>query len=133
MKYSITETKKGWVISVRENKKKCNYFLWDEEHTKAKYIEYILSYGDYSLGKPFGNGIHPIYLHDKAINRIDQVISPIGVFTQSFMKREIWKYYRSFITDSSPKKVIKQYADELKTNLSLLGLDGLYQFVQAQA
>ena len=133
MTYKLVQTQKGWIISVMQDKKKFKYFLWDVEHTKEKYIHYILTYSEYTLGKPFGGGIYPLYINSKAISVIDNASKPIEIFTQAFKKQVVWSYYRSFITETTPKKIIKQYADEFKSNLELLGLDGLYQFVQAQA
>lgn len=133
MTYSLLKTPKGWVISVTEKRKTCKYFLWDVEHTKQKYIKYILSYGEYRLGEPFGNNIYPIYLNHITVKKIDEASKPVNILTDSYKKSKIWSYYRSFITDDTPKKVIKQYANELQNNLELLGLDGLFQFVQAQA
>jgi hypothetical protein len=133
MTYSLKQTNKGWIITVTENKTKLNYFLWDVEHSKEKYIPYILSYGEYTLGKPFGGGIHPIYFNSNAVKKIDDASKPINIVSQAFKQSVVWSYYRSFITETTPKKIIKQYADEFKTNLQLMGLDGLYQFVQAQA
>ena len=133
MTYSLKETNKGWIISVKEKRKKVNYFLWDAEHTKEKYIHYILTYGEYKIGQPFGDDIYPIYFNYTAVKKIDHATKPSNMLTIAFKQNRIWAYYRSFITETTPKKVIKQYAEELKSNLSLLGLDGLYEFVQAQA
>ena len=133
MTYKLIQTRKGWIISVIQDKKKFTYFLWDVDHTKEKYIHYILTYSEYTLGKPFGSGIHPIYINNTAVKKINDATKPIEVFIQAFKKQVIWLYYRSFITETTPKKIIKQYADDFKSNLELLGLDGLYQFVQAKA
>lgn len=133
MTYKLIQTRKGWIISVIQDKKKFKYFLWDVDHTKEKYIHYILTYSEYTLGKPFGSGIHPIYINNTAVKKINDATKPIEVFIQAFKKQVVWSYYRSFITETTPKKIIKQYADDFKSNLELLGLDGLYQFVQAKA
>ena len=131
MNYTLRETPKGYIITVKEKRRKHKYFLWDIEHVKEKYIHYILTYGEYELGEPFGDNIHPIYLKQNAIKKVDNAYE--NTLSDSIKKSRIWNYYRSFITDDSPKKVIKQYADELTSNLQLMGLDGLYQFIQAQA
>lgn len=132
MKYSLKQTPKGWVISLRKNRHKVNYFLYDIEHTKEVYIPYVLFYNKYRLGQPFGNDIYPIYIDNKAIKEVDDASMPINILTDTIKKNTIWYYYRSFITETTPKKIIKQYADELKNNLNLMGLEGLYQYIQTQ-
>ena len=133
MTYTLSPTPKGYIITVIEKRKKYKYFLWDEQHTKEKYIEYVIRHNEYRLGQPFGNDIYPIYFNYKAIKQVDEDSKPINQLSKHIKMTAIWKYYRSFITEDTSPKLIKQYANEFKSNLSLLGLDGLYEFVQAQA
>ena len=132
MKYTIRETNKGYVIDVRENRERYKFFLWDEQHIKHKYIPYILKYGSYTVGEPFNN-IHPIYVKSDVFRKIDEDNSPAGIFIRKTKTDTIWLYYRSLISDKENPKLIKHYAKELKSNLSLLGVDALYEYIQAQA
>lgn len=133
MKHTIRQTAKGYIINVKEGRRKYTYFLWDEQHTKERYIEYILKYNQYKIGEPFGDNIYPIYVDYTTYKKIDADNHPTNVIIRKYKMCVIWTYYRSFVTEDTKPKVLKQYANELKSNLKLLGLDGLYKFVQAQA
>ena len=128
---TLTPTPKGYVITVTEKRKKHKYFLWDTTHTMDKYIPYILKHKKFKLGCPFGDDIYPIYISNYTRNNIAKDMSPVNRLSKYIKMRAIWNYYRHFCkADDTPKKVIKQYADELSSQLDLLGLDGLYEYVQ---
>ena len=133
MQYTIKPTAKGYIISVKEKKKKYVYFLRDDKHTKERYIGFILKHYDFWLGEPFGDNIYPIHVDYKVFNKIDDDIRPINLAVNQYKRSVVFSYYRSFITETTPKKIIKQYADEFKTNLSQMGLDALYEYVKTQA
>ena len=64
---------------------------------------------------------------------ITKDLSPVNKFTKAHKLVVIWNYYRSFCkADNTPKKVVKHYANELKSQLELLGVDGLYDYILNQ-
>lgn len=122
MKHFINVTPKGYVIYVYDKSKRVKYFLKDETHTMEEHIFDIIVNNKFTLGKPFGDNIYPIYLH------MNRNLLP----SHNHKTSAIWHYYRNLVLQKDKPKYIKMYAEEMRSKLLSIGVDALYDYVQRE-
>lgn len=135
MKLYINRSPKGHVIYLYSNNTRVKYFFKDEQHVFNKaYIERMIKQDMFTVKNvPFGDGIYPIHLNlRKKLEIAKETVNTIKVncLITSYKMNKIWMYYRGLVSQNDKPRFIKKYAEEMKTKLSLLGVDGLYSLIQ---